>query len=50
MKDDYNLSGSVIIFPSGKTEYIYQPVNIESLAALQWQIILGVRLRFTGPK
>jgi hypothetical protein len=37
MKDDYNLSGSVIIFPSGKTEHIYQPVNNEPLAAHQWQ-------------
>jgi hypothetical protein len=50
MKHDYNPSGSVIIFTSGKTEYFYQPVNIESLAALQWQIILRIQLRFTGPK
>jgi len=43
MKHDYNPSGSVIIFATGKIVYIYQPVNIEPLAALQWQIILHVQ-------
>jgi hypothetical protein len=44
MKHDYNPSGSVIIFTSGKTEYAYQPVNIEQLVILQWQVILHVQI------
>jgi hypothetical protein len=43
MKPDYNPSGSVIIFTSGETGIIYQPVNIEPLAAHQWQVILHVQ-------
>jgi len=43
MKHDYNPSGSVIIFPSGKTVYTYQPVNNEQLVFLKWQVTLHVQ-------